>query len=107
MRIENYPTAKVFTIFDAPRLDPITVIIQDVAAKQGRLTVECYGSAWSAFWGAIGDITLIEFLAQSNPGYIADKMHPLDRKMTKRETAYLQRIIDSVHTVLKMEMVKP
>lgn len=107
MRVENYPAAKVFTIFDAPRLDPITVIIQDVAAGKGRLTVECFGSAWSAFWGSIGKVSLIEFLAQSNPGYIADKMHPMGRRMTKREAAYLQRIIDIVHTVLKMGMVKP
>jgi hypothetical protein len=107
MRVENYPTAKVFTIFDAPRLDPITVIIQDVASGKGRLTVECFGSAWSGFWGATGCETLIEFITQANPGYIAGKMHPTDRKMPKHEVAYLQRIIDIVHTVLKMEMVKP
>lgn len=100
MRIENTEAAKVFTIFDAPKLDPVTVVLQDVGPGCGRLVVECFGSAWSSYWGAMGDRTLLEFLADCHPGYIAGKMHPTDRKLKKSEAAYMERIVEAVHSAL-------
>ncbi len=101
MRIEN-TSAIVFTIFDAPRLDPITVVLQDLGPSAGRLIVECYGSAWSGYWGAMGDRNLFDFLCVCSPQYISGKMHPTDhRKMTKREEAYLDRVVNVVLTALR------
>lgn len=99
MRIVD-SSATVFTIFDAPKLDPITVVIQDVGPGCGRLFVECFGNTWSNYWGAIGDCTLFEFLCDCSPDYISGKMQPLDRKMTKREIAYLEKIISAVWSVM-------
>jgi len=101
MRIENTEKAKVFNIFDAPKLDPITVVLQDVGPGCGRLVVECFGSAWSGYWGAMGDRTLLEFLVDCHPGYIAGKMHPTDRKLKKSEAAYMGRIVEAVHSALR------
>lgn len=101
MRFENAERVKVFTIFDAPNLDPITVVLQDVGQGCGRLIVECFGSAWAGYWGATGSETLLDFLTGCHPGYIAGKMHSNDRKMKKSEAAYLERIIEAVHSALR------
>ncbi len=101
MRIENTEAAKVFTIFDAPKLDPITVVLQDIGPGCGRLIVECYGSAWSGYWGAMGDGDLKKFLLDCHPEYIAGRMHSNDRKMKRSEESYLLRIVEAVHSALR------
>ena len=101
MRIENTEKTKVFTIFDAPKLDPITVALQDLGPGCGRLIVECYGSAWSGYWGAMGYKDLTAFLLDCHPEYIAGRMHPNDRKMKRSEESYLLRIVEAVHSALR------
>lgn len=101
MRIEHSERVKAFTIFDAPKLDPVTVVLQDVGPGCGRLVIECYGSAWSGYWGAMGDRPLLEFLVSCHHEYIAGRMRPTDRKMKKSEEAYLLRILDAVHSALR------
>ena len=98
MRIENIE-ATTFTIFDAPRLDPVTVVLQDMGGC-GRLIVECFGCAWSGYWGAIGNETLKDFLIGCDPEYISGKMEPNDRRMKKGERAYFLRIVQAVHSAL-------
>lgn len=101
MRIESTERAKVFTVFDAPKLDAVTVVLQDVGPGCGRLVIECYGSAWAGYWGAMGDRELMAFLLDCHPEYIAGRMHPNDRTMKKSEAAYLLRIVESVHLALR------
>lgn len=98
MRVETIK-AETFTIFNAPALDPVTVVLQD-SGGQGRLIVECFGSAWSGYWGAIGNHTLKEFLIGCHPEYIAGKMEPLERPLGKKEQRYLTRIVEAVHSAL-------
>ncbi len=101
MRIENTETVKVFTIFDAPKLDPITVVLQDLGPGHGRLIVECWGSAWSAYWGGMGNLTLAEFVTDSHPEYIATKLESTTHRQTKANSAYLMRITEAVHSALR------
>jgi hypothetical protein len=49
----------------------------------------------------MGDRTLLEFLADCHPGYIAEKMHPTDRKLKKSEAEYMGRIVEAVHSALR------
>jgi hypothetical protein len=65
-------TVTKMVISGVPRLDPITVFAEDVAPRQGKLTIECYGQSWSAYWGGMGDCTLPEFLASVNVDYAAN-----------------------------------
>lgn len=58
-------------IKDVPRLDPITVTLEDLAPRKGKITVECYGKAWSAFWGGMGDQTIAQFFQSVSSDYIA------------------------------------
>ena len=54
-----------------PGLDPITAYFEDYAAGQGRVTVACYGDAWTASWGAMGDCKVREFVASVDAGYLS------------------------------------
>jgi hypothetical protein len=81
-------------------LDAITVLMQDAAPKCGRLIVECYGSAWSAYWGAMGDRTIAEFLRDCDPEYVAGKLYPSNARRNKSDEAYLVRIVEAVMSAL-------
>ncbi|WP_411850697.1 hypothetical protein ACLB90_17795 [Stenotrophomonas sp. LGBM10] len=78
-------------------LDPISVFVQDQAAGRGRIVVTCYGNAWQAFWGAMGDRTVMEFVAQCDADYVAgDMISGRQTRMTKAERAYTERIAREV-----------
>ncbi|MDD5391165.1 MAG: hypothetical protein PHD37_17650 [Gallionellaceae bacterium] len=98
MRVEIIDNT-AFTIFEAPKLDPITVVLQDIAPKQGRMIIECYGCAWSAYWGGMGNTNIREFILACNAEYIAGKMErPRELKSDK---AYLLRIVQAVQHALR------
>ena len=100
LRIEDYKST-VFTIFGAQALDPITVAIQDLATGQGRLMVECYGRAWSTYWGAMGNHDVSSFVRQCGAAYVVDRLWHDGKRMTKREEGYLTRIVEAVQEALK------
>lgn len=99
MRIETN-TAKVFTIFDAPKLDPIQVVMMDYGGGAGRLIVACYGDSWTGYWGAMGT-TLEDFVCSGEADYIAGKMEPQLGKRTKSNATYLLRIVEAVREALR------
>jgi hypothetical protein len=101
MRIEPVPAIS-FTIHDAKALDPITVVMQDLAPGRGRLIVECFGSAWSAGWGAMAAPTTMDFVRGCSPDYLGDKLMPTtDRTPSKRERAYVHRIATALYFALR------
>ena len=73
MKIERSQVTKL-VITGAPALDPITVFAEDIGPRQGKIVIECYGRSWSAYWGGMGDQTIIEFFCSCDVGYIANKM---------------------------------
>ena len=102
MRIDNSIKTEAFTIFDAaPRLDPITVVLQDMGVGSGRLIVECFGTAWSAYWGAMGNKRVREFVKVCDPDYIVSKLAPSDRRMRKSDEKYLTRIVQATQEALR------
>ncbi|QHB72115.1 hypothetical protein [Stenotrophomonas sp. 364] len=81
------------------KLDPISVFVQDQAWGRGRIVVTCYGNAWQGFWGAMGDRTVMQFVAQCDADYVAGNMiSGRQTRMTKAERAYTQRIAAEVIT---------
>jgi len=69
------PGVTRYRIEDAPGLDPVTVYVENYTPGKGRMVVTCYASAWTAFWGAMGDDTTLEqFVAGCSPEYVADNM---------------------------------
>ncbi|MDO9571151.1 MAG: hypothetical protein Q7J58_17515 [Hydrogenophaga sp.] len=99
-----------FVIHDAMRapgrgrIDPITVILRDQKGR-GQVIVECYGSAWSCYFGSIGGETLRGFVGGCDEYYLAGKLQGFGRKMSnkarKLEESYLQDIARAIIGVLK------
>lgn len=64
-------TATKMVITGASALDPIIVYADDIAPRQGKITIECWGKSWSAYWGGMGARTLAEFFTSVSPDYAA------------------------------------
>lgn len=62
------------TIDMVPNLDPIRVVLEDIGPRQGRISIECYGKAWSAYWGGMGERTIAEFFSACSVCYLAGKL---------------------------------
>lgn len=97
MRIQVDLKAQVFTVFDVHGIDPVTVVLQDLAPGKGRLIVECYGRAWSAYWGAMGETrTVAEFVSASDGDYVVCRLGA-----ARRDREYLLKIVDAVKDALR------
>ncbi len=103
---------KSILITDVSRLDPIRVYWQDFGKDQsnkeggnrGMLTFVCYGDAWSVYWPAMGDNTIVEFFIKaglSDAGYVFLKMVPQHVQYTDWQRKYIERIIKTVANGLK------
>lgn len=62
------------TISDVSGLDPIAVYLEDQGTGQGKITITCYGQAWTSFWGAMGKRTISEFVSSSDNQYLAKNL---------------------------------
>lgn len=79
------------------RLDPISVFVQDQAVGRGRIVITCYGNAWQGFWNAMGDRTVIQFVAQCDRDYVAGSMlQGRQTRIAKHERDYATRIAAEV-----------
>ncbi|TSJ84602.1 hypothetical protein [Chitinimonas sp. BJB300] len=57
------------------KLDPITVYIENYKPGQGKITIECFGDAWSSYWGPMGgDRNLEQFFTSCDCHYLASKL---------------------------------
>ena len=43
------------TISEAEHLDPIHATLEDEGPGRGRITIDCFGDAWSGTWGALAE----------------------------------------------------
>lgn len=102
MTIDNDVNVRAFVLKDAdPALDPITVFLQDLGPGRGRITLECYGSAWSSYFGAMGDgNTIQKFVRDAGLDYLAGKFAAPTLKNRKQDEAYLRKILAAVKAAL-------
>lgn len=56
------------------RLDPVTVYVTNYEPGKGKIVIECYGKAWSCFWGGMSGRNLQAFVLTCNNDYILGKM---------------------------------
>lgn len=87
-------------LIEIPRrnnLDPINVFVQDYELGRGRIVVTCYGQAWCGFWGAMGERTVMQFVAACDADYVAGNMlSGRHEHVKKHERAYVERIATEV-----------
>lgn len=98
MKVEEIIVTAI-EIKDVPGLDPVRVLLHDMGAGRGRIIIGCYGRAWENYWDAMGCERLMDFLVECDADYIADKLTGM--RQTKREQAYLLRIVKAVQEGLR------
>ncbi|ENJ9863796.1 hypothetical protein AB2X26_004552 [Salmonella enterica] len=59
-----------FIITGAERLDPVRVMIENYELGKGRITITCYGKAWTGAWFAMGGDTVQEFIKRVSNDYL-------------------------------------
>lgn len=86
MQVEKSSITKYFiTDLENYRLDPITVICEDIEPKKGKIIIECYGESWSGYWGSISENSIAEFFCNCNESYIADKISGINSYLSDYE----------------------
>lgn len=69
MKLETSTVTKL-VLSELERLDPVTIILEDLGPRAGRLTVTCWGQSWTSYWGGMGDRTVAEFVQSCNVDYV-------------------------------------
>lgn len=89
---------------DLTGIDAIHVFWIDAGKGRGYCTIICYGAAWTAYFGYMGGKTIRQFISQASIGYLLPKFGIGPHlKSTKRDNAYLAKIIDTVKLHLKAD----
>ncbi len=65
-----------FSIIGAERLDPVRVMIENYEPGKGRITVTCYGQAWTGAWFAMGGDSVQEFIKRVSNEYLIGYFDP-------------------------------
>lgn len=100
----NWPSLKLLQIPEQNGLDQINVYWHDVRPGQGYVTITCWGAAWTAWFGAMGDVTIEQFFISSGPDYLVNKLIPVQwMRSTKKLENYLTRIVRAIQEALKQQ----
>ena len=68
-------TVEKLVITEVKNLDPISVIVEDFGPGQGKITITCFGDAWSHYWSHMGETNkLADFFCSCDEHYIARKL---------------------------------
>lgn len=83
MKVEASTVTKLL-ISELERVDPVTVFLEDLGhstykrdddsqhiSRQGKITIECYGESWSAYWGGMGDRLVAQFFTDCGVDYLS------------------------------------
>jgi len=85
-------------------LDPIRVITEDIEPGKGRIIVSCYDAAWTAYWGAMGNNTVRQFVMGCDAGYIADNLiRSMETAKGEQRLAYLERIAGAIKAAFRAQ----
>ena len=95
-------------IVGAKGLDPIIVYFFDVSPRIGHVTITCYGSAWTSYFGAMGSRTISQFVHDADVDYLVNKLTggPI-LKGRKKDIQYLEKIVRAVKAVLLVDEREP
>ena len=69
-------TVRKLLITGIDNLDPVNVFVEEYTPTSGKITMECFGKAWSYFWGSIGDRSIMEFFCSCDNHYLSRKFDP-------------------------------
>lgn len=70
MKIEE-SLIKQIKVSDLERLDPITIIVEDIAEGKANVTIKCFDKSWTSYWGAMGG-DVKDFFSRCNVPYLVN-----------------------------------
>lgn len=89
-----------YTISDIKDLDPIDVFMQDFEFGKGQVTIACFGSAWSNYWGSTGELYIKNFIQKADVDYLVSKFLDYQNnpsiKYIKARQKYLTRVVTAI-----------
>lgn len=107
MKVKQINNIKTLRIREVDGLDPVTVFLEDYAPGMGCLTIASSEGAWSYFWGAMGDETIMQFIHEAEVEYLIMKLvssqNPLS---TARHLKRLTLIVTAVKQAIALEAGK-
>ncbi len=56
---------------DIPRLDPVTILVNNLGEGKAEVTIKCYDKSWTASWGSMGG-SVEEFFSRTNVDYLVN-----------------------------------
>jgi len=77
MQIESKNVLQV-TLKNIKGLDPITLFLENFKPGEGKITINCYTSSWTAYWGSMSGRTIEQFFADENEHYLAKNLSTID-----------------------------
>lgn len=77
MKIDRSTVTKL-VITEVKSLDPVTVILEDIAPRKGKIIIECWGKSWAASWGGMGGNTIAQFFCSCDQHYLAKNLSDID-----------------------------
>ncbi|ELC9583472.1 TPA: hypothetical protein NKR04_004500 [Vibrio parahaemolyticus] len=75
MKIETSLVKKI-RLTELEDLDPITIYLEDFERSKGKITIDCWGKSWTAFWPAMGEKTIAQFFCGCNSDYLINNLDP-------------------------------
>jgi len=106
VKITAITNGLILRMTDVPGLDPITAVLLNMGEGRGQLIVECFGCSWAAFWGAMGNVTLQQFIISTDAEYLAECLtrgsaqYVTNRTAGRAQERYVQRIAEAVKEAL-------
>jgi len=103
MMIQTLSPASIMEINNVKDLySPVTVVIHDSGPGDGRILVECCGSAWGYHFKGLPKGPLAQFLASMDKGYIYHKLHR--SRQSRAETELLVAVVSAVYVALRQQV---
>ncbi|MEG1532096.1 MAG: hypothetical protein RR184_11865 [Citrobacter sp.] len=75
MKVERIDVLS-FMLTEIERLDPVRVMIENYEPGKGRITITCYGKAWTGAWFAMGGDSVQEFIKRVSNEYLIGYFDP-------------------------------
>jgi hypothetical protein len=62
---------KLTDIMGSHSLDPIDIVLENFEPGKGRITIRCWGRAWTSYWGAMSGRSIDQFFCSCDEHYLA------------------------------------
>lgn len=84
-------------------LDEVHGYFEDIEKGVGRVTLICYNMAWTAWWGGIGDRSVMQFFKECGVDYLEGKFgFGTGYKMGPYHRKWVSGAVESMHNHLNI-----